>query len=549
MSDDASTQQFSVRSSVESATSYRCTLTSPQGRELRVVGGGEAVAPVVEGDKLLAKNEFLVNNLWMIALAKSQALSGEELADKNKNEVVDNALEDARWVVDLIEAGSRERRDGYCSACSNMAEHGRVEGSMTWLCLTCGTPSAPCLAPRCTNFGVRTRGMLSGATPVFCAEHTHEIPDFEKLDMRIDDFEDYARLMEYRVRSVTTVAKLTGAGIAGLAIVATGGMMAAPAIGGAIGSTFLGLSGVAATNAGLAALGFGSLASGGLGMAGGTMVVTAAGALLGTGLGIQTLSSYISEDKSFNIQKFRGGEGTPVLIARGFTTESDRDWLKELAAVERAYPTSPIYLVEWGAKETKDLVMFLSPSAGTGIGVGAKYLIKKASRKMAKNAAGIGIAAGLAGLISNPWTVAVNRADKTALVLVGIIQRTNIDSVILVGHSLGGRIMLKVARALAGTPAGQQQVSVEAVHAFGAAADFKDGWDTLPNNTVKSIHNYYSANDKVLKLLYSAAMLGKKAVGFTGIPGDDPVVHNHDVGDKVSAHSDYFSNVEFEKGE
>src|SRR5699024_11249296 len=76
--------------------SYRCTLISPQGRELRVVGGGEAVAPVVEGDELLAKNEFLVNNLWMIALAKSQALSGEELADKNKNEVVDNALEDAR---------------------------------------------------------------------------------------------------------------------------------------------------------------------------------------------------------------------------------------------------------------------------------------------------------------------------------------------------------------------------------------------------------------------------------------------------------------------
>ena len=193
--------------------------------------------------------------------------------------------------------------------------------------------------------------------------------------------------------------------------------------------------------------------------------------------------------------------------------------------------------------------MFLSPSAGAGIGAGAKYLIKKASRKMAKNAAGIGTVAGLAGLISNPWTVAVNRADKTALALVGIIQRTNIDSVILVGHSLGGRIMLKVARALAGTPAGQQQVSVEAVHAFGAAADFKDGWDTLPNETVKSIHNYYSANDKVLKLLYSAAMLGKKAVGFTGIPGDDPVVHNHDVGDKVAAHSDYFANVELETGE
>ena len=91
-----------------------------------------------------------------------------------------------------------------------------------------------------------------------------------------------------------------------------------------------------------------------------------------------------------------------MLIARGFTTESDRNWLKELAAVERAYPTSPIYLVEWGAKETKDLAMFLWPSAGAGIGAGAKYLIKKASRKMAKNAAGIGAAAGLVGAYLQP---------------------------------------------------------------------------------------------------------------------------------------------------
>lgn len=48
---------------------------------------------------------------------------------------------------------------------------------------------------------------------------------------------------------------------------------AAPAIGGFIGATFLGLSGAAATSAGLALLGGGSLASGGLGMAGGILLV------------------------------------------------------------------------------------------------------------------------------------------------------------------------------------------------------------------------------------------------------------------------------------
>lgn len=61
---------------------------------------------------------------------------------------------------------------------------------------------------------------------------------------------------------------------AGAACVVTGGL-AAPAIGAAIGSSVLGLSGAAATSAGLAAVGGGSLAAGGLGMAGGTAIISA----------------------------------------------------------------------------------------------------------------------------------------------------------------------------------------------------------------------------------------------------------------------------------
>lgn len=54
---------------------------------------------------------------------------------------------------------------------------------------------------------------------------------------------------------------------AGAACVVTGGL-AAPAIGAVVGTTFMGLSGAAATSAGLAALGGGALAAGGAGMAG-----------------------------------------------------------------------------------------------------------------------------------------------------------------------------------------------------------------------------------------------------------------------------------------
>lgn len=65
------------------------------------------------------------------------------------------------------------------------------------------------------------------------------------------------------------VAAIVGTGVA---CVATGGL-AAPALGAVIGSSVLGLSGAAASSAGLAMLGGGALAAGGAGMAGGTALV------------------------------------------------------------------------------------------------------------------------------------------------------------------------------------------------------------------------------------------------------------------------------------
>ena len=73
------------------------------------------------------------------------------------------------------------------------------------------------------------------------------------------------------MRKVSKV--LTALGV-GAACVVTGGL-AAPAIGTLVGTTFMGLSGAAATSAGLAALGGGALAAGGAGMAGGTLLVQA----------------------------------------------------------------------------------------------------------------------------------------------------------------------------------------------------------------------------------------------------------------------------------
>lgn len=73
-------------------------------------------------------------------------------------------------------------------------------------------------------------------------------------------------------------------GAVGALIVMSGGLLAAPAIAGAIGAG-AGLSGAAAVSSGLAALGGGALAAGGTGVVGGMVVVGATGAALGASAG------------------------------------------------------------------------------------------------------------------------------------------------------------------------------------------------------------------------------------------------------------------------
>lgn len=90
----------------------------------------------------------------------------------------------------------------------------------------------------------------------------------------------------------------------------TGGL-AAPAIGGAIGTYFMGLTGIAATNAGLAALG--------MGMAGGTLAVQGLFGLAGTcqfGKAMATRTDGISEF-AFEHLGGHGLNGSATLLAGG----------------------------------------------------------------------------------------------------------------------------------------------------------------------------------------------------------------------------------------
>ena len=464
-------------------------------------------------------NPALVHNAW--AFAKNERLSRDLTTGDEKKSRHSQAEEHAKVamaIAELAEAVSDDTREGWCSGCFIFGEHRKVAkdglGVTTYLCNACGTPTTVCASPNCAKMAIRkpVPGLLRVRAPRFCAEHRHDIPSFARAGDKVATLDQYRNLFEHESVNLSRVSKVAIVGAA------AAGVVAAPAVGGAIGG-MAGLSGAAATSYGLAMLGGGSLAAGGFGMVGGTYVVAAMGAALGTALGASVTNAYVGEDKSFRIEKFIDGPGIPVIVARGFTTEKSNDWNAAMQIVEKRYPDSPIFRLHWGSKELKDLAALAAKNLGA-VGLGP-----------------LAPAHYAASIVKNPWHTAVARADRTGVALAGILARTELDRVILVGHSLGGRAMITAAETLSSSPDVPQ---IESVHLLGAAEGARGDWRALSESVTASVHNYHSTNDAVLKYLYRAAQGGSTAVGLNGFNTGYASIVDHDVSNIVKGHSQYF---------
>ncbi|UTT58950.1 DUF726 domain-containing protein [Cellulosimicrobium cellulans] len=562
----------STHAHVVDGTGLKVEVVSDQGARLALTGDIVDVEPTVEDGGVLAQNPALLSNLWAYAkswyeartTSYSDALGAADaasqkaalkLAEENKKSAqkrADAYAKVAQWIADVADDVSPyEPKDGWCSSCFAKTEHrksNRPAGQLpVYVCQSCGSPTLPCVAPGCENMAVRERGALR--VPQYCAEHRHDIPGFEKAAQRsFGELHDYEDFLTYEKPDLSKAAKIAAFGAVGLAAVTPmAALIAAPAIGGAIGSLsmFGGLTGAAATSHGLALLGGGSLAAGGLGMAGGTAVVTAVGAAVGGTLGASVSNAYVREDKSFRIELLRPGKGgVPVVVANGFLTEGDQEkWGGWKNIVDARYPDSPVYRVRWGAKELKDfgaMGIGLAGKAGGAAAVkGAAAVANKAGAKLfGSTFAPAFIASDLA---KNPWHVAKSRADKTGVIVGDLLARTDAESYVLVGHSLGARVMAVAAEAL-GTRTGPPRI--QAAHLLGAAIGAKSNWGALTAGVEEAVYGYHSTHDAVLKYVYKVAQAGQNAAGLTGFAPADHKLVNVDVSDHVSTHFEYQGNVQ-----
>jgi hypothetical protein len=512
---------------------------------LELSGALSDVEPNSDGDPAMVRNRALLHNLWSYGKFEKQY---RLLRNREKRDSFARQAEAHRKVAvgiaDLIDLEGTAIHAAWCSACLMHTDHRKLTvglGSVpAYLCTACGSPTLGCAAPGCPHMA--TRGLGSLRIPRYCAEHRHEIPGFEKAQGKIGALEDYRDFLSFEKVNWALGSKFAGVVAAAGIVVGTGGLMLAPAVGGAIGTLVGGYTGAAATSYGLALLGGGSLAAGGLGMAGGTAVVAGLGGVLGGGLGALVTTAYIGADKSFRIEKLLDGSGTPVIVASGFLTEGDNSWGDWELIIRRRYPNSPVYRVHWGSKELGALAILV----GGGVGkAGLTVLIKTAAAKASKSAAkkvipGAATALLAADVAKNPWHTAKVRADSTGVALAGLLARTNAESYILVGHSLGARAMVTAAQTLATKHDGPK---VDTIHTLGAAIGAKGDWRSLNDAVTNAVFNYYSTNDSVLKYLYSFAQAGEQPAGLRGFASKFPKIRDRNVSRLVNSHSDYCGRV------
>jgi len=259
----------------------------------------------------------------------------------------------------------------------------------------------------------------------------------------------------------------------------------------------------------------------------------AVGSLLGGAMAAHALNAYTRADKSFAIEKIRDGQGAPVLLANGYLSQSMAGWGPWQRLVDARYPHNPVLRVHWGAGELKDVsLMFDNPGART-----ATEFAADAAALAAKTGHGLGAVIGAA---TNPWWVAKHRADMTGALLADLIARTKTDRFILVGHSLGARVMATAATILATRPG---KPRLETVHLTGNASTQGPQWSNIGASVSGDVWNYHSENDGVLTIVYKTAELGARAVGAYGFDIGADKVHDIDVADQVHQHSDYYSTI------
>jgi hypothetical protein len=338
------------------------------------------------------------------------------------------------------------------------------------------------------------------------------------------------------------IGQIAGAAVVGgAALVVTAGV-AAPVLGGLIGTQLLGLSGAAATSAGLALLGGGSLAAGGAGVAGGIAVLTTALGACGAGVAAWKASHILGDIEEWDIQ-YVDGSGLHVCLGISGFLQQGQGSLEAWTSLRNVFPQAVNYSLMWESKaqhHVYESVMSVGQKSFAGFAAAAAA---KSATKMAFQAL-VWPTAILSAMdiIDNPWAVARNRADQAGKLLGDYLAENQFGGlpVTLIGYSLGTQVILSALNRLAELGSHGKIYNVYLL--AGAVAQNDQRLQVLDQVVAGTVVNVYCRSDLVLRYIYRLAEGFAQPIGVELLDHDGVV--NLDVSDFVNGHLDYVPNLQ-----
>jgi hypothetical protein len=280
-------------------------------------------------------------------------------------------------------------------------------------------------------------------------------------------------------------------------------------------------------------------------MAGGTALVTAVGGSLCGTRGWGIAKRYFSEVDGFAIEKIREGKDPALICIDGFLTEGrDKasDWLDGLGSGRRPYEGHAVYHVRWESKTLHDVGSSALEALGKqGVGWGLRYFAQSASGAAARVLPPVAAAVAVAGLAGNPWWVAMYKSQQTGMLIAEAIRGCENRSFILLGHSLGARVVVSALHFLATPEMSERSSRIRAVHLLGGAVG---RGERIATDAIEGkCYNYYTENDGVLTWLYQSANLGQGTpIGLSSLHTKEKMI-SIDCSHEVDGHCEYHAKL------
>lgn len=241
---------------------------------------------------------------------------------------------------------------------------------------------------------------------------------------------------------------------------------------------------------------------------------------------------------SCELVQVRDGKLPTVFIINGFLSENSecsKDWLE---VVDELYPANKVIRVDWKAGNLTDMMFDkgIVPNAQTGNGSKAGFAAMLAARA---HLIGMVATAGafVVDKVMGHWKSAFYETRHVALSLSECLeQNPDFDRCILMGHSLGGRIVRHTLSELKT----KNLVSVAYVFA-GAVSSNDEQWQpVLEKHSKLKLINCMSKKDNVLKSAYKAGTLwDHEPAGLAPVMEEHNHTLNLDVSEFASGHTDF----------